>query len=292
MNRRGWTARGVRAARVVLGVVVVASLLGAAPVRAQTNGSGDAGDPGTSADTAPSTPSGAGFGGFEGSAIASGLHVRYNAGDILPIPPPVDLGTPDALATIASGPSTFARASVADPGDLLANPEAFLALASADYPVGTLPAYPYRVSAASGVGQPVAEVSAAPGLDARVEVTDSGSRAQASMPAFVAPALVNIGSLSSVSTTTTDGTSVAVHARTQVSGINILDVIQIDSLVTDVNATSDGADTKVSGGTTVTGAASPASRSRSTPTGSTRVLVPRRSSVGCSARWPAASMTS
>jgi hypothetical protein len=82
------------------------------------------------------------LGGYQGTAASSGVHAFYNLGNILPTPPPVDLAVPDTLATIASGPSTFARASVADPGDLLANPDVVLSLASAAYPAGTLPPNP------------------------------------------------------------------------------------------------------------------------------------------------------
>jgi hypothetical protein len=224
----------------VLGVVVAATLVGASPVRAQTD----------EAEGGPVAP----LGGFEGSAAASGVHAYYNAGDILPIPPPIDIGAPDALATIASGPSTFARASVLDPGDLLANPDAVLALASADYPAGTVPAYPFRVSASSGIGAPVAESNPAPGLNARVAADTSSSSAQASMPALGAPAVLNVGSLSSRATTTTDGSTVTVRSFTQLTGINILGIITIDSVTTDLTASSDGQDTKLSGGTTVVGA--------------------------------------
>ena len=86
-----------------------------------------------------------------------------------PSRPPSTWGPPTRYATIASGPATYARASVLDPGDLLANPDALLALASSAYPGGVLPAYPYRVTVTSSSGPPTAEVSPAPGLDARVQ---------------------------------------------------------------------------------------------------------------------------
>lgn len=70
--------------------------------------------------------------GYTGSAASSGLRVGYVPKGVLPIASPVDLGAPDTLATINSGPLTFARASVADPGDLLANPDALLALIDPD----------------------------------------------------------------------------------------------------------------------------------------------------------------
>src|SRR5690349_18509325 len=108
-----------RRLRLALIVLVAGSFLG-------TTRAGDA-------QSAP-TPT---LGGFQGTASASGLHVLYNPSGLLPIPPLVDIGAPDAYVTIASGPTTFARASVLDPGDLVANPDALLSLFSADYPSGT-----------------------------------------------------------------------------------------------------------------------------------------------------------
>ena len=227
--------RLVRAARILGALVLAGLLFGAAPGHAQ-----DA--------TAPT------LGGYQGTAQADGLHALYNPSGLLPIPPVVDLGSPDALATISSGPTTFARASVLDPGDLLANPGALLAQASTSYKDGTIPPYPFRVSATSGVGDPGAESNPAPGLDARVAVGDGTSVAVATMPAVDAPAIATLGSLKSEATTKTDGSTITVHARTQAGGFDLLGMLHIDSIVTDLTATSDGGTTKLSGGTRVVGA--------------------------------------
>lgn len=224
----------VAALRVACGLVVASTLLGPGPARAQ--------------DTPPT------LGGFTGSAAASGLHARYMPEGLLPTGPPVDLGAPDALATVASGPATFARASVLDPGDLLANPDALLALANSDYEAGTIPAYPYRISASSGVGEPAAESNPAPGLNARVSAGPGASSAQATMPGASVPAVVTFGSMVSRATTQVDGTTVSVHARSEINGIDILGIVAIESVVTDLTATSSGGDTVLEGATTVTGA--------------------------------------
>lgn len=233
--RRRPLRRGLRIARTVLALFVVASFLDVGPVRAQE-------------ETAPT------LAGYQGSAAASGLHAFYNLEGVLPIPPPVDLGAPDALATIASGPATFARAGVVDPGDLLANPDALLALFSSDYPAGTLPPFPYRITASSGVGAPTAESTPAPGLNARVSADVQGSTARAQMPAADAPAIATVGTVSALATTTTDGSSVTVRARSQTAGFNLLGLLSIDSIVTDVSATSDGGEVELSGGTKIVGA--------------------------------------
>src|SRR3546814_12847285 len=90
------------------------------------------------------------LGGYEGKAAATGVHVFYNPAGLLPLGPPVDLGAPDALAPIASGPSTFPRAAAAAPGDLPANPAALLT--QAGHEPGPLPAHPFRPPAPNGVG--------------------------------------------------------------------------------------------------------------------------------------------
>jgi len=195
------------------------------------------------------------LGGYSGSAAASGLHALYNPENVLPIPPPVDLGSPDALATIASGPATFARAGVVDPGDLLANPDALLALFSSSYPAGTLPAYPYRITASSGAGAPDAESNPAPGLNARVHADDAGSRAVANMPAAITPSVATFGTSASTATTSIIDDTLTIHARSQIQNFDLLGMFTIDSIVTDLTGKSvGGAIPKFTGTTTISGA--------------------------------------
>jgi hypothetical protein len=194
------------------------------------------------------------LGGYQGSGASSGLNAYYLPQGALPIETLLDVGAPDALATITSGPTTFARASAADPGDLLASPETLLTNASPDYPAGTVPNYPYRVSATSGYGAPAAESEPAPGLRASVEAGQTGSVAQATMPRAAAPAIATFGSMSALASTSTDGSTVTVHVKTMMSDFNLLGMLVIDSVVTDLTATSDGTKTKLAGGTKISGA--------------------------------------
>ncbi len=219
-----------RAVRIVLGLVAGATLLGG-PADAQ--------------DAAAPT-----LGGYSGIGQADGLHALYNPAGLLPIAAPIDFGAPDAYVTIASGPATFARASAADPGDLLANPGALLANGLPGYRPGTVPAYPYRAVASSGTN-PAAESSPGPGLDARATADSTGSAATATMPLSSAPAVASFGTISATATTETDGATVTVHARSEVTNLDVLGVVTIGSVVTDLTATSDGAHTKATGGTVV-----------------------------------------
>ena len=227
--------RASAALRVALVLVAASALLRSGPAEAQD------------ADVAST------LAGYQGSAAASGVRVLYNPSGLLPIAAPVDLGVPDALATISSGPSTFARSSVADPGDLLANPSALLGLADPSLS-GSVPPYPYRVSASSALGQPTAEVSPAPGLNARVKADDSGSSASATTATIEAPAVLNLGGMTASASTAIEGSTVTVHSRTVTAGIDLLGILKIESVVTDLTATSGDGAPKLEGGTLVTGA--------------------------------------
>ncbi len=223
------------AARVGLVLLAGATLVHSGPARAQ--------------EVPAST-----IGGFEGTGAASGLRTVYNPEGILPIAAPVDFGSPDALATIATGPSTFARASIADPGDLLANPDALLSAGSEDYPQGAIPPYPFRVTASSGTGEPTARSAPAPGFDAAVTATASGSQAEATTPKVSAPAILAVGSMRTLATTHTDGSKVVVEAHASLSDLDLLGLLTIKSVSTDLTVTSNGSVTETAGGTVVTGA--------------------------------------
>lgn len=201
------------------------------------------------AQTSPGAPIG-----FDGRSAASGFHAFYQPQNFLPIAAPVDFGAPDALTTINTGPVSFARASVADPGDLLASPETLVTLAYEDWEPGTIPPYPYRIEANSSIGKPTAESNPGPGLNARVNADDTGSRAQATMPAFVAAPILSAGSMSAATSTTLDNDSVVVKSHSELGQVDLLGVLRIDSLVTDLEAVSSGAEIELSGGTIITGA--------------------------------------
>lgn len=232
------TTRRRAAWRAALGLVAAATLLGAGPGA-------------VSADAQTPAPPRA-LVGIQGSAAATALRAMYNPEGLLPIGTILELGVPDALATMSSGPTTFARAAAADPGDLLANPDALVQ--QSGQPPGTLPAWPFRISASSGVGAPTAELSPAPGIDTRVSADATGSSALATMPAFRAPAVLTAGSAASTATTTTDGATVTVRARSEVTGIDLLGLLRIESVVTELTAVTDGTATTTSGGTVITGA--------------------------------------
>lgn len=205
---------------------------------------------GFSGSTASAQTGGNQLVGIQGESAASGIYAYYNLGNVLPIASPVDSSAPDALTTISAGPSTFARAGVYDPGDLLASPDTLLQLGGfPGYEPGTVPSYPYRIQATSGFGDPEAQSTPAPGLRGQVKAQPNGSFAQAAAGESRAPGLVGFGGVTTTTTTETDGSLVTVTARTEVTDFDLLGMLTIDSIITEVTATSDGTDATVSGGT-------------------------------------------
>src|SRR3546814_19043416 len=74
------------------------------------------------------------------------------------------------------------------------------------------------------------------------------------MPNLSAPAVLTAGTLASTATTTFDGSTVTVHARSELSGLDLAGLVKIEDVVTDLTAPTDGATTTHSGGTGVNGA--------------------------------------
>lgn len=230
MTRR----RRFRTVQIGLGLALLATLVGPNGARAQSSSE---------------------LGAIAGSSAASSLHALYTPKGLIPTAALVDLGVPDALTTISGGPQTFARASVADPGEVLANPDALLSQAGSGYPPGSIPPYPYRATASSAVGQPASESAPAPGLDAKATAEPTEAHAIATMPAFDGAAIARVGSTKATTSTSITGNTVTLHARSETNGFDLLaGLIRIDSVVVDLTATGDGSTTTTSGGTTVTGA--------------------------------------
>jgi hypothetical protein len=101
---------------------------------------------------------------------------------------------------------------------------------------------------------PSTELNPGPGLSERVEVGDGSSSAKASIGAAEAPAIASFGAMTASATTKTDGTSVTVHAVSKIAGFDLLGLLQIDGITTDITATSKGGETTLEGGTKVVGA--------------------------------------
>lgn len=192
------------------------------------------------------------FGGFIASARGNGVQLTYDSPGLLPTGSPIfELSVPEALATLNSGPVGYALSSFAFPGPLIADLDT--ALAAGGTPTG-IPPYPVRSEAFFPSGP--TEVTTGDQGTEMVSITEfADSRARSSYSGIdVAPAGL-IGSMTARSQSVIESDQLVTRARTEVSDISLVaGLIQIESVVTDLVATSNGTDGATGGGTTISGA--------------------------------------
>ena len=219
-------------------LVIVAFLLGAlaAPqVQAQTEEEADVDQ----------------FGGFIVSARGNGLQLTYDSPGLLPTGSPIfQLSVPEALATLNSGPVGYGLASFAFPGPLVADLGAALAAGGTETGI---PPYPVRAEAFYPSGPTEAsEGDQGTEMTAVTEFADSLAHTSFSGLQFGPAAFV--GSSTSTSQSVVEGDQVVARARTFVSDVKLFGgIMEIDSVVTDLVATSNGTQSTSAGNTTVSG---------------------------------------
>ena len=84
------------------------------------------------------------FGGFQLASRGNGLLFTYDIKNVLPVSPVFQAGLPEAQATLSAGPSSYALASLAWPGPLVADLGRAVAQGGQDVPI---PPYPVRAEA-------------------------------------------------------------------------------------------------------------------------------------------------
>jgi len=193
------------------------------------------------------------FGAYDLEARGLGVQGTYELIGLLPGGAPVlDLGLPETLARFGSGPSGYGLASLAYPGGILVNLDTLIAQTGGAE--GSVPPYPIKSEAFFPSGPVTADGSQPGATVQKVETGDLGVQVTASFPAVDAPPVVTVGSITSASRTSIEGTKAVSRTRVSLAGVNILGgVISIDSLVTDLVAAHDGTTGSTAGGTTATG---------------------------------------
>jgi hypothetical protein len=191
------------------------------------------------------------FGGFIVSARGNGFQLTYDSPGLLPTGSPIfQLSVPEALATLNSGPVGYALGSFAFPGPLVADLGAALAASGNDYGI---PPYPVRAEAFYPSGPTEAsEGDQGTEMTAVTEFADSFAHTSFSGLQFGPAAFV--GSSTSVSQSVIEGDQLVARSRTFVSDVTLFGgIMAIDSVVTDLVATSNGTDSTSDGSTTVSG---------------------------------------
>lgn len=206
----------------------------------------------TGGAAAQTVPSGQ-FGGFQVSAAGEGVSIAYNSPGLIPgTPSPlIQISLPEAISSFDGGPNGYALASVAYPGPLLADLPTLLAVAGFATP---LPAYPVRTQSFYPSGPPEAQQSIG-AAQMRSRTAESGSDAFAGYTSAQLPGILTIGAITSQTDTHVEDGQVVSRVRVELGGLDLLaGLIHIDSVVTDLVATSNGADSGSDGSTTVAGA--------------------------------------
>jgi hypothetical protein len=238
-------SRPERSARTRLaGLAVVAFLLGLVAT------------PSVQAQPAPGGPTQEDvdrFGGFIVSGRGNGFQLTYDSPGLLPTGSPIfQLSVPEALATLNSGPVGYALASFAYPGPLVADLGAALAASGTETGI---PPYPVRAEAffpsgptEAGEGDQGTEMTA---------VTEFGdSRAHTSFSGLQFGPAAFVGSSTATSQSVIEGGNVVSRARSFVSDVVLFGgIMTIESVVTDIVATSNGAESDSAGRTRASGVA-------------------------------------
>ena len=193
------------------------------------------------------------FGGFASTGRANGLQLTYNVENVFPLPAPLfQASVPEATAAMESGPTATALGSVAYPGSLLANLPAVIAQGAPEF-AAFVPPYPVRAEAAHPAGPPEARQDIGTAT-ATVVATEAGAEAITTMGGGDLPGFVRIGAITTTGRTGFVDGKIESRARAEATGIDLFfGLIHIDSIVTDLVATTDGATAASAGGPTVSG---------------------------------------
>jgi hypothetical protein len=231
--------RHSRALIALVGVAFVAAVGANGSAQAQSTASSDLGSQ---------------FGGFHIDSAGEGMTFTYNSPGLIPgTPAPLFAASlPETLTNMDSGPSGFALASLAYPGPLVADLPTVLALGGVPN-ANQIPAYPVRSQAFYPAGPTTASQDLGSGRESAA--TDAASaQARAVYGAAQLPPALAVGSVTSASESHLEQKAVVSRTRVELTGVDIaLGVIHMDSIVTDLVATSDGSAASTAGTTVVTG---------------------------------------
>ena len=228
-----------RALAALVGVAFVAAIGANGSAQAQSSGTSDLGSQ---------------FGGFKIDAAGEGMTFTYNSPGLIPgTPAPLFAASlPESLTNMDSGPSGFALASLVYPGPLVADLPTVLALGGVPN-ADQIPAYPVRSQAFYPAGPTTASQDVGSGQE-NVATDATSAQAQAVYGAAQLPPALSVGSVTSTSGTHIEQGAGVSRTRVELSNVDIaLGVVHMDSIVTDLVATSDGAAAASDGATVVTG---------------------------------------
>lgn len=236
-NRGSFTSRR----RHLAAVMAAAALLGiggAIPAGAQADG-------GLTGDEL--------FGIYELDARGLGVQGTYMIEGLIPGGTPVlDLGLPETVARLGSGPSGYGLASLAYPGGVLANFGTLVAQSGGNG--DDIPPYPIKAEAFYPAGPTEADQSQQGGATQRVTTDERSVQSVGAFPGIDANPLVSVGSITSATRTSIEGEMAVSRSRVALSDVSVLSgILTMASVTTDLVAAHDGSTGSTAGGTIASG---------------------------------------
>jgi hypothetical protein len=232
-----------RAFLALAGVALLAASAGNAAANAQTIDFTESSD-------GPSSS----FGAYKLEAHGEGITFTYDSPGLIPgTPSPIFAASfPESLANIDSGPSSYALASLVYPGPLVADLPTVLALGGVPN-ASSIPSYPVRAQAFYPAGPTEADEQIGPGRQS-VSTSEDRAKATTNYGAAQLPGIVNVGQITSTVDNTLDSGSVVSRTRVELSGVDLFaGLMHMESIATDLVATSDTTQATTEGTTTVSG---------------------------------------
>lgn len=197
------------------------------------------------------------LGGFSLLARANPFQLTYDSPGLLPVDPIIQVSVPEAFTTLASGPTGYSLASLTFPGPLLADLGSAVAQEGPEcQPPTPIPSYPLRSEAFFPQGPTDADGSPVPGSRMHAIANGLNTSAMSAWSDLEFPTVFSLGSVSGTSSTSGTGDTAVTTAKSVVHGFSLLGgMVTIDSVTTDLKATSNGNDGATQGTTRVAGAA-------------------------------------
>ncbi len=207
------------------------------------------------APSAPAAPAQAGeaLGGYTLEARGNGVSVLYDMPGALPIGTLVDVGSPEAQTRLATGPVGSALSGLGYPGPVILGGSVLLEQGGFDAPF-EFPDYPFVIQTDSSGPDEVRDEETVPGSSMYAKVDGATVEALTVAGGSDADPLLTYGGSRARSTGVVESTA-DTATTVQVSDIVALGgLLTIESVTTELTATSDGSAGSSAGRTTVTGA--------------------------------------
>lgn len=198
----------------------------------------------------PVAAAGEQFGGYQASGSGSGFSAAPVLPAVLPLETPFEATLSLAMSSVSTGGRGFGRASTFWPGTLAAGVRPLIEVGSGQrLPI---PDYPIVVEQKEYENAKQSEV---PGITMSTDVKPERAVARASDGGFVVPAVIAVGSITTVSEALLEARTVTSTVTSTVNGIDLgAGVLHIDSIESKSIAATDAATATCGGGVVITGA--------------------------------------